>query len=227
MSTVRLMRGMLMLALALPLAATGQGSPPVVVGVVSWPLDSTDALHALGGDFEACLTRHIRAAAPEISVLPQRAVRDALFPLLEPATQPADEAAFGQLLARDDVRARLRARGVRYLVAFAGGTRKEDWRGGILCGAGYGGGGCLGFAWRDERTVLDAALWSLDGSPSVHHEGAKSEARSIIPAFVLPLPLMAQTRAGACRELGTRIAKAIREAAAHPAGPEPSRQPGD
>lgn len=218
----------LVLSLALPLAALAQAPAPLRVGIVGWPLDSADALHALVSDVEDCLTARIRAVAPEITIVPQRAIRDALFPLLEPATQPQSEEAFAKLLARDDVRTRLSARGLRYLVAFAGGTRKEEWGGGILCGAGYGGGGCLGFMWRGEGTALDAALWSLDGSPTVRREAAKAEGTSIVPAFLLPIPLMAQTHAEACRELGTRVANAIRESdAQRPASPEAPAKPRD
>lgn len=209
------------------LSAGAQGLAPIPVGIVGWPLDPADALHALASDVENCLTARIREVAPEVSIVPQRAVRDALFPLLEPATQPQTDEAFAKLLARDDVRARLNARGLRYLVVFAGGTRRDDWGGGILCGAGMGGGGCLGFMWRGERTALAAALWSMDGSPAVRREAAKAEGTSVMPAFGLPIPIMAQTQTGACHELGTRIANAIRESAAQPSAPEPSSRPRD
>jgi hypothetical protein len=208
----------LALSLALPIAAAAQPPAPILVGIVGWPIDPADVLHALVSDVETCLTERIRDVAPEILIVPQRTTRDALFPLLEPATQPQSEEAFAQMLARDDVRARLRTRGLRYLVAFSGGTRREDWGGGILCGAGYGGGGCLGFMWRGERTVLDAALWALDDGTPVRREGAAVEGTSIVPAFLLPIPLMAQTGPEACRELGTRLANAIRESAAPRAG---------
>jgi hypothetical protein len=211
----------LALSLALPLAALAQMPAPIAIGIVGWPLDPADALHALVSDVEDCLTARIRAVAPEIAIVPQRAIRDALFPLLEPATQPQSEEEFAKLLARDDVRARLSARGLRYVVAFAGGTRREDWQGYIGCGVSIGGGGCLGFMWRGERTTLDAVLWSLDGSPTVRREAAKAEGTSVMPAFGLPIPLMAHTHGEACRELGTRIANVIRESAAlRPAPPD-------
>jgi len=218
----------LVLSFALPLVTVAQTRASIPVGIVGWPLDPADALHALVSDVETCLTERIRSVAPEISIVPQRAIRDALFPLLEPATQPQSEDAFAAMLARDDVRARLGARGLRYLVVFAGGTRKDEWGGGIFCGAGYGGGGCLGFMWRGERTALDAALWSLDGSHTVRREGAMAEGTSIMPAFLLPIPILARTHAEACRELGTRIGNAIRESAAQPAAaPEPLKTPRD
>ncbi len=201
---------------AFPAQADAPAAIPV--GIVWWPADPADAMHAIGSETEDCLTARIRGVAPEIVVTPQRAIRDALFPLLEPATQPATEADFAVLLAREDVRARLVHRGLQYLVVFTGGTRKDKPGGGILCGAGFGGGGCLGFSWQGETTALDAALWSLDDGVKLGHEYAKAEGKFMMPAFVLPVPIPARTKAEACHELGRRIALAIRQAAAEHAG---------
>lgn len=192
--------------------AQAQTLSSIQVGLVSWPLDKTHSSSALGGDIEECLVSRIHDVAPEIVLIPQRAIRDALFPLLEPATAPETEEEFAALLSREEVRRRLASRGLRYLVAFAGGTMRPDWKGGILCGAGYGGGGCLGFAWQDETTALSATVWSLAVASVAQREDAKAEGTSVVPAFLLPLPILAHTRQSACNELGSRVALAIRKA---------------
>lgn len=195
-------------------AARAEAPAAIPVGIVWWPADPTDAMHAIGSNTEDCLTARIHEVAPEIVVTGQRAIRDALFPLLEPATQPATEADFATLLAREDVRARLVHRGLQYLVVFTGGTRKDEPGGYVLCGGGFGAGGCLGFSWQGETTALDAALWSLDDGVKLGHESARAEGKFVMPAFVLPVPIPARTHADACHELGSRIAGAIRQAAA-------------
>jgi hypothetical protein len=197
-----------------PLLAAADAPEAVAIGIVWWPADPDDAMAALGSEIEDCLIARIEEVAPEIAVTRQHAIRDMLFPLLEPSTQPTTEADFAALLARADVRARLARRGLAYLVAFSGGTRRDAPGGFILCGAGYGGGGCLGFAWRGETTALDAALWSLDSGTEFGHEEAMVEVTSVLPAFGLPVPIPARTQAQACRELGGRIARTIRAAKA-------------
>lgn len=197
-----------------PVLAEEKTRAAVAVGIVWWPADPERATEAMGSDIEDCLAARIREIAPEIAMTRQRVIRDALFPLLEPATQPATEAEFAALLAREDVRARLVRRGLQYLVVFSGGTRKAAPGGFVLCGAGYGGGGCLGFSWRGETTALDAALWSLDSGIELGHADATVEGTSVIPAFGLPVPIPARTQAHACRELGSRIAEVIRHATA-------------
>jgi hypothetical protein len=197
-----------------PLHAQADAAAAIAVGIVGWPADPSDALHAMGSDMEACLVARMREVAPEIVVTRQRTIRDALFPLLEPATQPATEEAFAALLAREEVRGRLVQRGLHYLIAFSGGTLKDKPGGGILCGGGFGAGGCLGFSWQGETTALDAALWSLDAGVRIRHEDAKVEGTFVMPAFILPVPIPARTKAQACHELGSKIARAIRQTAA-------------
>ena len=202
------------LFLSTPLLARAEAATAIPVGIVWWPADPSDAMHAMGSDMEACLVARIAEVAPEIVVTRQRAIRDALFPLLEPATQPATEEAFAALLAREEVRARLVQHGLQYLIAFSGGTIKDKPGGGILCGGGFGAGGCLGFSWQGETTALDAALWSLDASVRIRHEDARVEGTFVMPAFILPVPIPARTKAQACHELGSKIARAIQQTAA-------------
>jgi hypothetical protein len=195
----------LLLAGLAPLALAG----PLAIGLVWWPADPADPRYEVGREVEACLADTLRAEVSGLRVVPHQAIRDALFPRLEPATQPPGEEAFAALLAREDVRARLRGLGLGHLVAFSGGTRYEEFQGAILCGAGYGGGGCLGFAWQDQATQLHAALWDLENRRRTAEEDAGAAGRSVVPAFLLPIPLMVNTRADACRELGRRVARAI------------------
>jgi len=206
--------------------AQAQTLPSIQVGLVSWPLDKTHPSSAFGGDIEECLVSRIHDVAPEIVLIPQRVIRDALFPLLEPATAPETEEEFAALLSREEVRRRLASRGLRYLVAFAGETMRPGWKGGILCGGGgagsgpVGGAGCFGFAWQDETTALSATIWSLADANVAQREDAKAEGTSVVPAFLLPVPILAQTRQEACNELGSRIALAIRKTASE----DPARQ---
>ena len=197
----------LLLALMLPVSTASDSS--LAVGLIWWPADPADPRYKFGRQTEACLSQAIRSEAPHTRLVPQQSIRDSLFPLLEPATQPADEQAFAALLSRPDVQARLRDLGLSHLVAFTGGTSSPGFRGLILCGAGYGGGGCFGFAWEDKSTQLAAALWDLARHERIAEEKAKVEGRTVVPAFGLPLPLVARTYNAACDELGSRISRAI------------------
>ncbi len=177
------------------------------VGLLMWPTALDAPVHAFVSEIEECLTQNIAAMAPEIALVPQRSVRDMLFPLMEPATQPADVAAFATLLSRDDVLERLAGRGLDYLVAFAGSTKADPWSGFMNCGSG-----CLGFMWQSETTQLQAALWTMDTGKLLGGGSVTITGTSIMPAFVLPIPLLAHTQSDACRDLAAEIVAAVRGA---------------
>lgn len=183
---------------------------PAAVGIIFWPLDKAHAGYLFIADIESCLTASIQENSPEIAIISQRSIRDSLYPLMEPATAPKTEETFAELLQRDDVRDRLAKQGLDYLLAFSGATSRAEWSGGILCGAGYGGGGCLGFAWQHENTALNAALWRLRNGGIVQRNQASVQGTSLVPAFGLPIPILAQTKSNACSELGRQVSTTIR-----------------
>lgn len=205
--------GILLVAMA-PLGRS-QAKDGARVGLLSWPssVDSSGAGRAAISEMEGCLASHIQEAAPELVVVGEGTVRDVLYPLLEPSTEPQTEAGFAALLAREDVHARLAQRGLRYLVALSSSTARAKPGGFMLCGASQGGGGCLGFSWEGESAAVDAALWSLaDGASVRSREGAEAEGRNVFPAFIVPVRIPARTMTTACRKLAPRIAASIREA---------------
>jgi hypothetical protein len=188
------------------------GAAPLCIGIVGWPASARhyDELQRL----EACLVRSISRRAPGIVVVSQRRVREALYPLLEPETEPATEEGFGQLLTRRDVQARLKALNLRFVVAFTGGTRREAPKGAVLCSYG-----CFGYEWQVEQTHLDAALWDLKLAARMGVADANTRGRSIMPAFVLPVYIAAQSLNEACDNIGSKIAQQLKAAMEPAAGP--------
>jgi len=183
------------------------------IGLLWWPADPSKAMYSFSRSVDRCLTRQFHLSLPDVPVIGHKVVQDMLYPLMEPGTQPGSELEFAGLLRRDDVRARLAGKGLRYLVAFSGSTRTDEWNGGIFCFGGYGGAGCLGFAWASKETALDAVLWDLQKDNGARHETGGDTGTSMVPAFILPIPLLASTQGEACRELGSRIVGAIEEGA--------------
>lgn len=183
------------------------------IGVVGWPASAQhyDELQRL----EACLVRSISRRAPGIAVVSQRRVREALYPLLEPETEPATEEAFGQLLARPDARARLEALGLRFVVAFSGGTHREAQKGAVLCGDG----GCFGYAWQAEGSHLDAALWDLSLAARTGGAEANTQGLAIMPAIVLPVFIAAHSLDQACENVGYKMAEQVKAAMKAETGP--------
>ena len=160
----------------------------------------TDAVRAMD-----CVGRRLAQAQPSFQVIPADQVRLEFFPWLEPSTAPKSLEDLQRWAAEPAIRSKMRAIGARYLLEFHGGTKTDIPKGGILCGAGFGAGGCFGFAWGSRDSTFGATLldtWEggtpLDAS-AMRHSGV------YMPAFVLPIPLMAGTESKACEELSQRI----------------------
>lgn len=184
------------------------------IGLLWWPADPSRSMYSFSRQIDRCLTRQFAKSLPDFSIVGHEVVQDMLYPLMEPGTQPGSDLDFAEMLRREDVRARLASRGLRYLVAFSGSTDTGERHGGIFCGGGYGAAGCLGFAWATKETALDAVLWDLKKNGSTHAAGSDT-GTSMVPAFILPIPLIASTQNDACRELGSHIVSAIKEDTQH------------
>lgn len=159
--------------------------------------DSAQAMRCVGG--------RLAQASPAVQVVPADRVRLALFPWLEPSTAPKTPEALRRWLDEPAIRRALQAAGVRYLLEFRGGTQTDIPGGGILCGAGYGGGGCLGFAWGSRESAFHATLIDTQRTNTAQAADVRQRGKVYVPAFGLPVPLMAATETAACDELARQI----------------------
>ena len=184
-----------------PVATESDGTPRV--GLLWWPAIPGGAGNTFVRSLRTCLLKKIADDCPQTRLVSEDGVRDAFFPLMEPGTQPETAEAFAALLARADVKGRLQKR-LDFLIAFSGGTEK-DVRGGVLCGAGYGGGGCFGLAWINKETRIDVVIWDIDHAESVEAPTTLVEGTTWVPALLLPIPIVAITEAEACSDMGRQI----------------------
>ena len=145
-----------------------------------------------------CLRRALRGERPQLTVVSGHDFRDAIFPWFEPDQTPTDEGQFGSVLGRPAVRERVHQLGVRYLVLVGGNTWEGNRQGGIFCGAGSRGGGCLGFATYERHSSAEAQVWDLGEARAITTLGAETSGRAVIPAFVLPIPFIPATQSAAC-----------------------------
>ena len=175
------------------------------IGMLWWPSNSQSANSAFARDIQHCLSRHISKALPGRPLIEMQRIRKLLYPLMERSTEPKTEEEFVDLLNRQDVHRRMLAYGITHVVAFSGSTDVDEHSGHVFCGAGYGGGGCLGLAWWHKETSLRAVTIDLATKGNVKDVSAVDKGTSLLPAFVLPIPIPAATQEDACRNLAEQI----------------------
>jgi len=158
-----------------------------------------------------CVTKKVQSGSSKLRVHPEGEVRDALFPWLEPRTAPQTAEDLPELLERPGVDARVKERGIRYIVWIKGDTERTSSGGSLSCAAGPGGGGCFGLAWWANLSAYDATIWDMEDGTRAGKVSANVNGTSVIPALIIPVPLIARTQAAACKGLAQQLKSFITE----------------
>ena len=109
------------------------------------------------------------------------------------------------LFSRPGVTERLKDSGVRYIIWVTGDTEQSASGGSLSCAIGPGGGGCFGLAWWEDDASYAAAIWDVRDGKSAGEVSADVNGTSVIPAVIIPLPLIARTQAAACKGLAREL----------------------
>ena len=186
-------------------AATGLGSGESVVILAT----SYHKGKATEGDFLECVNDEVQQGRDAVKVYPNGEFTDALFPWFEPRTMPQNAEALPDLLGRPGVAERIQERGVRYLVWVNGTTEQTNGGGSLSCAVGPGGGGCFGLTWWEDEASYDAAVWDLQQKVDTGKVSADAHGTSMIPALIIPVPLIARTQTAACKGLARELQQFI------------------
>lgn len=186
-------------------AATGIGAGESVVILAT----SYHKGKAVEEDFVSCISERMQKGKFPVPVFPERRFTDALFPWFEPRTAPQTAEALPELLARPGVSERIESNGIRYVVWIDGATEQTNGGGSLSCAIGPGGGGCFGITWWEDSASYDAAVWDLQQKADAGSVSADVHGTSMIPALVIPLPLIARTQSAACKDMARELQQFI------------------
>jgi hypothetical protein len=161
-------------------------------------------------DVDKCIRPAMHDVNPKLRFVPARQFRESLYPYFTPGTTPHDLEGFKWDLDKAAVKQRIDSLGIRYVIILAKGATETEWQGGIMCGGGFGAGGCFGLALWDRKSELGVAIWDLQAKSRAGSVWVEAAGKGVMPAFVLPIPLYAPaTESAVCNELGTRLAKLL------------------
>jgi hypothetical protein len=163
------------------------------------------------GDAEVmrCLKKELAKRVPHPFRIVDTAVfQDALFPWFEANHAPRTVAELNALLERPLVRERIASLGVRYLLVIAGVARADGFPG-MICGAGYGGGGCLGAFSVDSTYRAQAVIWDIAQGVESGIYAATSSGKSVGVALGIPFMFIADTQREACQALANELSRVL------------------
>jgi hypothetical protein len=156
-------------------------------------------------EFVDCVSKSVQKGRNGLNVYPDDAFIDALFPWFEPRTAPQGIEALPVLLDRPGVNERIRESGVRYIVWVTGDTERSASGGSLSCAVSPSGGGCFGLAWWENDSSYAAAVWDIRDGKSAGEVSADVQGTSVIPAVIVPVPLIARTKNAACKGLAREL----------------------
>jgi len=155
--------------------------------------------HEAEEDFVQCLSDGLADGKNGLDVHSSKDFEDKMYPWFEPSTAPLSTEDLSVLLARPGVADQVRSTGVRYVVWVDGSTDRVASGGGITCAAGVGGAGCMGLAWWEDDSRYDLTVWDVQTGEAEGTIYADYKGRSVMPAIIIPIPLITRPQAHACR----------------------------
>lgn len=156
-------------------------------------------------EFVECVGEGMNRGENPISIVPEQEFIDAMFPWFEPRTAPLRTRDLERLMTEAVVSQKMTEFGVRYIVWLDGFTETTDRSGSISCAVGPGGGGCFGFgSWEDDAN-FNARVWDVGSLTNVGTISTDATGQSYLPAFIIPIPLLARVEAKACSRLAIQL----------------------
>jgi len=170
----------------------------------------------------ACVRRAIVRQRRELRVVPREEFSRVAYPGLAVSEAPSAPEHLVLLLEDADFRAQIEPLGLRYVVVVGGLTSTRKLWGGIFCGGGYGGAGCLGLEAAEHETRMAATVFDVERIGRRREVTASDQDREYLAIFVIfPFFKPAATMSGACRNVAAEILRAMDELAS---GPEEDRR---
>lgn len=152
-----------------------------------------------------CVGNELGGGSDSLSVVPQQAFLDSLYPWFEPRTAPLNLDRLKSMLDDPLLQSAMGKFDIRYIVWVEGSTETTESFGGMSCTLTPAGGGCLGLGmWQDEGSY-EATIWDFKELHETGRISADSRGTSYMPAIIVPIPLLAMVQTDTCRGLGRQI----------------------
>ena len=157
-------------------------------------------------DFMDCLNKSLLKKQNQFNIISTNDFQNTFYPWFEPSTAPQKIDDLSKLLNKKVIKNKLDQLQIKYLIKITGETKTNSSSGALSCAAGPGGGGCFGFAWWDDTSSYEGSIWDLSQETSVGNVSASVSGTSVIPAIIIPIPILARTQSNACVGLSEQIA---------------------
>ncbi|GAB2880533.1 hypothetical protein ACCI51_07130 [Microbulbifer echini] len=162
----------------------------------------------------ACVGRELHNPEMGVNIIPEKEFVDIMYPWFEPRTAPMHVRSLDRLMENREVREKMEAYGVKYIVWIDGSTETTASAGSISCTISTGGAGCFGFGTWDKESDYEASVWDFRDRELSGKLSADAKGTSYMPAIVIPIPLIARVQNNACKGMAVQLQQFLIPAAA-------------
>ncbi|RBP53229.1 hypothetical protein [Arenicella xantha] len=155
----------------------------------------------------ACIGNKLARGTDRVRIIGEPEFVDAFYPWFEARTAPLRPAKLKQVLDQPLVAAKIEAMKIRYFVWVEGSTERTDGAGSMSCSIGPGGGGCFGFSTWEDTSDYETTIWDIASFTEVGRVSTEAVGTSYMPAFVIPIPFLAQVQGDACEGMGSQLVR--------------------
>ena len=153
----------------------------------------------------SCIGGRLARGASNVRIIPEAEFVDSFYPWFEARTAPLHPKKLRSVLDQPQVARKIKELNIRYFVWVEGSTERTDSAGSLTCSIGPGGGGCFGFGTWEDTSDYETTIWDLDTFTEVGRISTEAVGTSYMPAFVIPIPLLAQVEGDSCQGMGNQL----------------------
>ena len=153
----------------------------------------------------SCLGNKLSQNVSNLRVIPEREFTDQFYPWFEARTAPQHPNKLAKVFQQPNIARKAEELGLRFFVWVTGSTERTSSKGSMSCTLSPAGGGCFGFGVWEDTSDYETTIWDVDGFKELGRISTEAVGTSYMPAFVVPVPLLAQVEDDACRGMGNQL----------------------
>ena len=155
----------------------------------------------------ACIGSRLEDCISSVRIIPEAEFVDSFYPWFEARTAPLHPKKLKKILAKPMVAAKIKALNIRYFIWVEGSTERTGASGSLSCAISPAGSGCFGFGTWEDTSDYETTVWDITHFEEVGRISTEAVGTSYMPAFVVPIPMLAQVEGDACQGMGTQLVR--------------------
>ncbi len=178
-------------------------------------LESQESVVILGrrhsGQFETepfvvqCISDELNAIERDVNIIGEIDFLNRMYPWFEPRTAPLNPERLRMMMDNPVFAAEIEALNLHYMVWVEGSTQRGDGAGVMTCSIAPTGAACFGFGTWEDDASYEIAIWDVHNFDSVAWLSADATGSSYMPAFIIPIPLIARVKSNICESIADQI----------------------